>query len=416
MVIDKKKVVVTGMGIISPIGIGLDNYWQALTSGKSGTCMIDRFDTTDFTTKIAAQVNNFNPLDYLDKKRVRKTDRFVQFAIAAAQMAKEDAEINFDKIDKDRVGVVMGSGIGGLNVIEQQKEILMNRGPKKISPYFIPMLITNIAPGEIAINYGLRGVNYAVSSACASANHGIGAALRSIQYGEADVIITGGTEAVLMPLGVSGFCALKALSTRNDDPKAASRPFDKNRDGFVMGEGAGILILESEEHAKKRDAKIYAELAGYWATDDAYHITAPNPEGIAAAKCLENAIKDAGLNLEDIDYINAHGTSTYFNDKTETHVFKQVFADLAPEIPISSTKSMTGHLLGAAGAAELIASILTIKTGTVHPTINYQTPDTECDLDYVPNIKRENQDIKAVISNSLGFGGHNATLVAKKYE
>ena len=411
----KKRVVVTGMGVVSPVGIGLDNYWNSLVNGVSGVGMNDAFDTTDYPCKIAAQVRDFKPEDYVDLRKIKKMDRFVHFVMAASKMAIEHSKLLESPVDKKRVGVIIGSGIGGLNIIEIQHKNLLESGPRRVSPFLIPMLITNITSGEIAIEYGFKGVNFAVSSACASANHSIGESLRAIRYGDADVVITGGTEATITPLGVAGFCSLKALSTRNDDPKTACRPFDKNRDGFVMGEGAGVLVLESLEHAKARGAKIYAEISGYGATDDAYHITAPALEGEAAAECVRLAINDSGFYINDVDYINAHGTSTAFNDKLETLAFKKVFGDRAYKIPVSSTKSMTGHLLGAAGAVELIASIMTINTGIIHPTINYETPDPECDLDYVPNKARHNQNVNVAISNSLGFGGHNSTLVVNKY-
>ncbi|MFC1484912.1 beta-ketoacyl-ACP synthase II [bacterium] len=412
----KKRIVITGRGIVSPIGIGIDNFWRSLIQGKSGVALLDTFDTTDYSTKIAALVKDFDPLDFIDKKKVRKIDRFAQFGVAASKLAVQDAGLDFSKEAKDRVGVILGIGIGGLKVIEEQHSNLIEKGPRKVSPFLIPMLIVNIAPGEIAIELGVKGPNYSVSSACASASHAIGDAFRLLRHGDADVILAGGTEAAITPLGLAGFCSLKALSVNNDNPQKASRPFDKNRDGFVMGEGAGVLVLETLEHATKRGAKIYAELIGYGATDDAYHVTAPDPSTDASTLCIEKAIIDAEISKDDINYINAHGTSTYFNDKTETQIFKNVFGEKAYNIPISSTKSMTGHLLGAAGAVELIACVESINTGTVHPTINYEVKDPECDLDYVPNESRKNQIINVALSNSLGFGGHNAALIIKKFK
>jgi 3-oxoacyl-[acyl-carrier-protein] synthase II len=413
---DKKRIVITGMGAVTPIGIGVENFWTSLVNGVSGIKEIDIFDTTDYTSKIAGLVKDFEAEKFIDAKKIKKMEKFTQFAVASAKMAMEDSKLELEKEDKTRIGVILGCGIGGLNTIEQQTKILLEKGPRRVSPFLIPMLITNIAPGEVAIEFGLKGINFSVSTACASATHAIGEAVRALRYGDADVILTGGTEGAVTPLGLAGFCSLKAVSTRNDDPKSASRPFDKDRDGFVMGEGAGVIVLETLEHAKARGARIYAELSGYGATDDAYHITSPDLEGTASTNCVRNAIKDSGFNLEDIDYINPHGTSTSLNDKIETLVFKKVFGERAYKIPISSTKSMTGHLLGAAGAVELIACVKTIETGIIHPTINYTTPDEDCDLDYVPNVCRKNQNVKVAISNSLGFGGHNSTIVVNKYE
>lgn len=412
---EKKRVVITGVGIISPIGLTKEEFTKSLKEGISGVDYITLFDTSQYPVKIAAEVKNFVPENYIDKKKVRRMDRFCQFAFAAAKNAIEDAGLNLEREDKSRIGVVIGSGIGGISTIEKEMEVLLTKGPSRISPFLIPMEIINMAAGEIAIGYGFTGPNYGVTSACASSNHAIGDALRLLRYGDADVIITGGTEAAITPLGLAGFCAAKALSERNDEPKKASRPFDKNRDGFVMGEGAAIFILETLEHALKRNAKIYAELAGYGATDDAYHITAPREDGTTQAMCMKLAIQDAGLSLEDINYINAHGTSTQLNDKYETLAIKKLFGDLAYKIPISSTKSMTGHLLGAAGAIELAAILMCIQNNFIHPTINYETFDPECDLDYVPNTAREYK-INAALSNSFGFGGHNAAIVVKRFE
>ncbi|MBI5574296.1 MAG: beta-ketoacyl-ACP synthase II [Elusimicrobia bacterium] len=411
----QKKVVITGLGVLSPIGIGKEDYWKALMDGKSSAALITKFDTANFSVKFGCEVKNFNPENYIEKKKVRRMDRFVQFAVAAAKLAVEDSKLDFTKENPERCGVIVGSGIGGMQTIEDQARVLFEKGAGRISPFLVPMLITNMAPAEIAMIFGVRGPNYALTSACASSTHSIGDALRLMRYGDMDIAIAGGSEAAITPLGFGGFCAIKALSTRNDAPEKASRPFDAQRNGFVMGEGAGMIILETEEHAKARGAKIYCELAGYGATDDAYHITAPEPNAVASSKAMELAIKDGGLIPEDINYINAHGTSTDLNDKTETMAIKKVFGEHAKKLAVSSTKSMTGHLLGAAGAVEIIATVLCMERGFIHPTINYEFPDPECDLDYVPNKPREKQ-INAAISNSLGFGGHNSTLAIKRYE
>ena len=402
------------MGVVTPIGIGKDAFWNALIAGKSGAGPVTYFDVTDYTCKIAAQVNDFNPEQFIEKKTIRRMDRFTQFAYAAADMAIKDAGLDQFKADPERVGIVVGSGIGGLSTIEEEHVVLREKGARRVSPFLIPKLISNMAPGEIAIRWGYTGPNYAVSSACSTSNHAIGDALRMMRYGDADVMIAGGSEAAITPLGFAGFCSARTLTTRNDEPQKASRPFDKNRDGFLMGEGAGIVVLETLEHAQARGAKIYAELAGYGATDDAYHITAPNPEATSSVKAMQKAIADAGLKPEDIDYVNAHGTSTELNDKTETKAIKIVFGDHARKLAISGTKSMIGHLLGAAGVTGLIASTLSIHHQMVHPTINYETPDPECDLDYVPNKPRQ-MKVNAAITNSLGFGGHNAVLAVKRY-
>ncbi len=409
----KKRVVVTGIGVIAPIGIGNEEFLKNLKEGVSGADYIKSFDSGSYSTTFACEVNNFNPENYIDKKKVKRLARFTQFALTAASMAVSDSGIDFSKEDTSRVGVVTGTGIGGLEVIEQEHKNLLDKGPRRVSPFLIPTIITNIAPGEIAIEYKVTGPNYAVSSACASANHAIGDALNIIRNGDADVMITGGSEAAITPLGFGGFCSIRALSTRNDAPKKASRPFDKNRDGFVMGEGAAIFIIESLDHAIKRNAPIIAELIGFGASDDAYHVTAPDPDATAAVAAMEIAIEDAGISKDDVDYINAHGTSTALNDKIETIAIKKVFKERAYKIPISSTKSMTGHLLGAAGAIELAASLLCMKSGFIHPTINYETSDPECDLNYVPN-KHIEKNFSCVLSNSLGFGGHNAVLIARK--
>lgn len=411
----KKRIVITGMGVITPIGTGKTEYAKALKEGKSGISPIEHFDITNFSTKISGYIRDFNPENYIDKKKAKRMARFTQVGMSAAKMAIEDSGLDLSKEDMSRIGVITGTGMGGLDVIEEEEKALLERGPKRVSPFLIPMIITNMLPGEIAIAYGFTGPNYAVTSACASANHAMGDALSMLRNGYADVMVSGGAEAVITPLGLAGFCNMRAVSQRNDEPTKASRPFDKNRDGFVMGEGAGIVVLETLDYALARGAKIYAELAGYGASDDAYHMTAPEPEGKAAILAMEKAIKDAGISKDDVDYINAHGTSTALNDKIETTAIKKVFGDKAYKIPISSTKSMTGHLLGAAAGVELIATVLSMNEGFIHPTINYETPDPECDLDYVPNTAR-NQQITCALSNSLGFGGHNSTVVIKKYD
>jgi 3-oxoacyl-[acyl-carrier-protein] synthase II len=410
----KKRVVITGLGIVSPIGIGKDKFSQALKAGKSGISLIEHFDTTNFTSKIAGIIKEFNPEDYIDKKKSRRMARFAQMGLAAASLAVEDSKLDISKEDLSRIGVVIGTGMGGLGVMEEEEQTLLSRGPKKVSPFLIPMLIANILPGEIAIKYGFSGPNYSTVSACSSANHALGDALKILRYGEADIMISGGAESVITPLGVAGFCSMKALSQNNDAPEKASRPFDKNRDGFVMGEGAGIVVLETLDHALARNAFIYGELIGFGSSDDAYHITAPDAEAKGAILAMKAAIKDAEISIDEIDYINAHGTSTELNDKTETLAIKKVFGDKAYKIPISSTKSMTGHVLGGAAGVELVAILVSMQNGFIHPTINYETPDPECDLDYVPNTARE-QNINCAISNSLGFGGHNTTVIVKKY-
>jgi 3-oxoacyl-[acyl-carrier-protein] synthase II len=405
------------MGAVTPIGNNLAEYKQGLLEGRSGAAPITRFDASNFDTKFACEVKNFDPLQYINRKEVQRMDMFTHFAIAAAAMAIEDANLDVEKINRERAGVVLGSGIGGMWTYHYQQEELYKRGgnPDRISPFFVPMLISDIAAGHIAIRWGLKGPNYGTVSACATSSHSIADALMLMQRGDADVMITGGSEAVVCPMGVGGFNALKALSTRNDSPETASRPFDRDRDGFVIGEGAGVLVLETLEHAINRGARIYAEVAGFGLTDDAYHITQPAAGGEGAVRSMKLAIEDAGLVPDDIDYINAHGTSTPFNDKTETAAIKTVFGERAYKIPVSSTKSMTGHLLGAAGAVEAIATALAIYEGFLPPTINYQTPDPECDLYYVPN-KSEKRQIKAALSNTFGFGGHNATICFKAFE
>jgi 3-oxoacyl-[acyl-carrier-protein] synthase II len=411
----KRRVVITGMGIVSPLGIGLDDNWQAICQGKSGIGPITKFDTTEYPAKIAGEVKNFDPDQYIDKKDQKKMDVFIQYALAAGSMAIKQSGLIIDESNADRVGVLVGSGLGGLQTIEKYHTLLLQNGPKKVSPFFVPMLIVNLAPGQISIYFGCRGPNSSVVTACATGNHSIGEASRIIQRGDADAMIAGGVESTITPLAVAGFCALKALSTRNNEPEKASRPFEKNRDGFVMAEGAGILVLENLESAKQRGASIFAEVIGFGCNADAYHITAPSPGGEGAARCMQIAIDDADIKPGDIDYINAHGTSTPMNDLSETIAMKTVFKDHVKNLPVSSTKSMTGHLLGAAGGVEAIFSILSIKHGIIPPTINYDEPDPECDLDYVPNVARK-KDVRIVMSNSFGFGGTNATLIFKTFE
>ncbi len=410
----KKRVVVTGLGVIAPVGIGKDNFWQALVQGKSGIKPITRFDASELPTRIAGEIRDFEPADYLDKKEARRMDRFAQFAVAASKLAIEDSGLDLTQENLERIGVILGSGIGGMETFEDQTKTLVNRGPNRISPFFVPMMIANMAAGQIGITFGLRGPNITTVTACASSTNSIGDAFKLLQRGDADVVVTGGTEAPITPLAMAGFCAMKAMSTRNDEPEKASRPFDRERDGFIMGEGAGILILETLEHAEARGARIYAEVAGYGTTCDASHITAPDPEGEGAAKSMEMAINDAGLKPEDITYINAHGTSTHLNDKCETMAIKRALGEHAGKVLVSSTKSMTGHLLGAAGGIEGIASVMAIYNGIVPPTINYEQPDPYCDLDYVPGYARE-VEVQAALSNTFGFGGHNATIVFKKF-
>jgi 3-oxoacyl-[acyl-carrier-protein] synthase II len=410
-----RRVVVTGMGCITPIGNTVDEFWRSLCDGKSGTGPLTRFDAEKFSSKVSAEVRNFKPEEYIDEKEVRKLDPFVHYAIASAEQAVTDSGLEPDKIDGDRVGVSIGTGIGGIQTIEQQKEVLDARGPRRISPFLIPMLLVNMASGHVSMKYGFKGPNTTVITACATSTHSIGEAMRLIQYNKADVMVTGGTEAAITPLGFGGFCSMKALSTRNDEPDKASRPFDRDRDGFVMGEGAGVLILEELEYAKKRGATIYAEVVGYGMTADAYHITSPAPEGIGAQKAMKLAIDDGQLALDDVDYVNAHGTSTHFNDKTEAFAIHALFGDRAKKLLVSSTKSMTGHLLGAAGAVESMACIKMMSEGIVIPTINYETDDPECcGLDFVPNQPRDHR-INVAISNSFGFGGHNAVLTFKRF-
>jgi 3-oxoacyl-[acyl-carrier-protein] synthase II len=409
-----KRVVITGLGVVSPVGIGKETFWNALISGKSGIGPITAFDASAYPTRIAGEVKDFDPLQYLSKKEVRKNDRFVQLAIAATKLAMDDAKLVVDDHNRDHIGVLIGSGIGGIATIEEQHRVLLEKGPDRISPFFIPMLITNMASGMVSILLGVRGPNTCVVTACATGCHAVGDAFELIKRGAARIMIAGGSEAAVSPLAVGGFSAMKALSTRNDEPTKASRPFDKMRDGFVLAEGAGILILEELESALQRNAPIYAEIAGYAMNADAYHITAPEPNGQGAAAAMRQALQSARLKPEDIDYINAHGTSTEMNDKIETIAIKNVFQAHAYKLAVSSTKSMTGHVLGATGALEIIATTLAVKQNLIPPTINYEFPDPECDLDYVPNKARE-QEVRTGMSNSFGFGGHNAVVIVKKY-
>jgi len=410
-----QRVVVTGMGVMTAIGHDLDTFWSSLMEGKSGVSLVESFDVSEYPTRIAASIKDFNPEDFnIDKKEARRMDRFVQFAVVASMSALKDANLNVNEdTDPERVGVYVGSGIGGLSTWEEQHKILLEKGPKRVSPFFIPMMIANMASGQISMITGAKGPNSTAVTACATGTHSIGDSYKMIQRGDADVMICGGAEATISPTGMAGFCALRAMSTRNDEPAKASRPFDTDRDGFVMGEGSGILILESLEHAQKRGARIYAEVIGYGMSGDAHHMTDPDPEG--AKRCMIKAIKDAGIAAEQIDYINAHGTSTPVGDKSETTAIKLALGEHAYKVAVSSTKSMTGHLLGAAGGVEAVICGLTIKNGIIPPTINLDNQDPECDLDYVPNTPRK-ADVTIAMSNSFGFGGHNATIVLKKFE
>lgn len=410
-----RRVVVTGVGAVTPIALSAEETWKGFISGKSGTCRLTQIDPTPFNSQVAAEVKGFEPTKYQTPKDIKKTDRFVQFGIACAKMAMADSKLDISKEDAYRVGVLVGSGIGGLRVIEEQHKIYMEKGAGRISPFLIPMLIVNMAPGSISIALGIKGPSNCVATACATGTNAVGDAFKMIQRGEADIMFAGGTESCITPLGFGGFDAMKALSTLNDPPETASRPFDATRSGFVMGEGCGMLVMEELEHAKKRGAKIYAEFAGYGMTSDANHITAPDPSGEGAARCMINAMKDAGIRPENVDYINAHGTSTYLNDKVETLAIKKALGDHAYKTRVSSTKSMVGHLLGAAGAVEAIACILAIRDQIVPPTINYKNPDPDCDLNYVPNVA-EKCKVRVTLSNSLGFGGHNACVAFKAFE
>ena len=409
-----KKIVVTGLGCVTPVGNDLRTTWENLINGVSGIDTIKSFEVSEFDTKIGAEVKNFE-IDFIHPREKRKMDKFVQFALKATDEAIKDSGLEIEKEDKEKVGVIIGAGIGGLRVIEKQHEILLKSGPNRVSPFLIPMLIPDMAAGQVAIYYGLKGVNFATVSACASGAHALGSAICFMRESNYDIIIAGGTESCITPLGLAGFCSMKALSTRNDQPQKASRPFDKERDGFIMGEGAGIVVLETEEHAKKRGAKIYAEFAGYGMSCDAYHMTAPDPSGEGAYLAMKHALINSKISPEEVDYINAHGTSTKLNDKSETVGIKKAFGEKAYKIPVSSIKSMVGHLLGAAGGVEFVITCMAVKEGIIPPTMNYEYPDPECDLNYVPN-KAIEKEVKVALSNSFGFGGHNITLVAKKYE
>lgn len=412
----ERRVVVTGLGMIAPTGNPVETAWRNVCEGRSGIGRITRFDVSELQTQIAGEVKGFDPETYVDKKDVKKMDLFIHYAIGAADMAVRDAQLEIDEGNGNRVGVIVGTGLGGLPGLEKYHKILLERGPKRISPFFIPMMIANLAAGQIAMRFGAKGPNTCIVTACATGAHCVGDAMRAIKYGDADAIISGGTEANLTPLCIAGFNVMKALSVRNDEPERASRPFDRDRDGFVVAEGAGIVVLEELEFARKRGApQIYAELVGYGYNGDAYHITAPAPQGDGAARCMEMALADARIAPEEVDYINAHGTSTLLNDITETQAIKSVLKDHAREIPISATKSMTGHLLGAAGSVEAIFSILSIRDGVIPPTINLENPDPECDLDYVPQEAREAK-LRVTMTNAFGFGGSNATLVFRRFD
>lgn len=408
-----QRVFITGIGLVTPLGLGKDHVWTKLKAGESAIGPITRFDATDYPTRIAAEVTAFDPSDFMEKKDAKRTDRFVQFALAASELAIQDSHLDLKQVDAERASVYISSGIGGLETLAVQHEVLLNKGPAKVSPFLVPMMIGNMAAGQVAIRYGFTGAANNIVSACASGGQAIGEALRSLQRGEADVILAGGTEASVNPIALAGFCALRALSTRNDDPQTASRPFDLERDGFVMGEGAAVLVLETEEHLVRRGGTAYAELVGYAATNDASHMTAPHPEAKGATRAMQLAMADAGLEPGDVDYINAHGTSTDMNDRLETLAIRNVFQAGADRLVVNSTKSMIGHLLGAAGAVELAVSALSIQEGYVHPTVNLKTADPDCDLDYVANQGRA-LPLRAALSNSLGFGGHNCTLAIRR--
>ncbi|EPR12829.1 beta-ketoacyl-ACP synthase II [Ruminiclostridium papyrosolvens] len=410
----KRRVVITGAGVVSSLGFGLDQFWGSIKEGRNGISEITRIDVSEMSTKVGAEIKDFDPNLFMDKKEARRMDRYNQFAMAASKMAVENAKLDLDSLDKDRCGVIVGSGIGGIETFEEQHSVLLSKGPGRVSPFFIPMMISNMASGRIAIQYGFMGFNECVVTACATSNNAIGDSFKVIQRGDADLMLTGGAEASLTSISFAGFCNMGAMS-KNPDPATASRPFDKDRDGFVMGEGAGVLVLEELEHALNRGANILAEVVGYGCTCDAYHITAPHPEGLGGIKSMQMAINDAGIKPEEVSYINAHGTSTPLNDPGEVNVVKTVFGSHAANLAMSSTKSMTGHLLGAAGAIEAIATAMAIHDSFLPPTINVQNQDPECDIDCVPNKGREG-NIKYALSNALGFGGHNATICLKKYE
>jgi len=411
----RRRVVVTGVGFVLPQGIGIDTVWEQICEGVSGIGLITKFDTTGFETRIAAEVKDFRPEDFIELKELKKMDIFIHYALAATRIALNDSGLEISEENSERIGVIVGAGLGGLTTIEKYHKVLLERGPQRITPFFIPMLIANEASGQIAIRHGAKGPNLCVVTACATGAHCIGDAFRYIQHGEADAVIGGGVEATITPLAVAGFNAMKAISTRNEEPQRASRPFDRDRDGFVIGEGSAIMILEELEHARTRGAKIYGEIIGYGCNSDAYHLAAPDPDGDGAARCIQLALKDAKISPEEVNYINAHGTSTELNDLTETIAIKRVFGDYAYKLPISSTKSMTGHLLGAAGSTEAIFSVFSIRDGVIPPTINYENLDPRCDLDFVPNEARQGE-VKIAISNSFGFGGTNAVLVFRKFD
>jgi 3-oxoacyl-[acyl-carrier-protein] synthase II len=411
----KRRVVITGMGLITPLGLGIEPFWNGLLQGRRVIGPITQFDASPLSTRIAAEVKEFDPTQFMERKDARRTSRFIQFAVAATRMALDDAGLPITPDNAEQVGVLIGSGIGGIDLLESQMRVLMEQGPERITPFLAPMMIADMASGFVSITFGAKGPNLCVVTACSTGADALGQAMRLIQRGEAEVMIAGGSEAAIVPIGVAAFCAARAMSTRNEEPGRASRPFDAERDGFVMGEGVGVLILESLEHAKARGARIYAELLGYGMSADAYHITQPDPEGDGALRCMRNAIRDAGLQPTDIHYINAHGTSTRYNDAKETLAIKRLFGDYAYQLPVSSTKSVIGHLLGAAGAVEAAATILAIQHQILPPTINYEYPDPECDLDYVPNEPRPAQ-LRYAMSNSFGFGGHNTALVFGRYE
>ena len=409
-----RRVVVTGLGALSPVGNTADEFWSSLLQGRSGVGPITKFDTEGYPTRIAGEVRNFDPLNFVDKKDARRLDPYLQYAVASSVLAVQDAALDTGKVDGARFGVLIGSGIGGISTLLESHRNLLEKGPDRVSPFFIPMIIANMASGLVSIRFGARGPNSSVVTACATGNHAIGDSFKIIQRGDADVMIAGGSEAIIIPLTIAGFCSMKAMSTRNDEPTKAMRPFDATRDGFVCGEGAGIVILEALEHALARDARIYAEIVGYGMTGDAHHMTAPDPEGDGAMRAMTLALRDAGLDVSAVGYINAHGTSTPYNDKFETLAIKRVFGEHARRLAVSSTKSMTGHLLGAAGGVEAIATVLALHHGVLPPTINYETPDPECDLDYVPNQARK-QNVEVALSNAFGFGGTNATLAFRTY-
>lgn len=412
----ERRVVVTGLGVVSPLGHDIHTFWNRILAGHCGIDRITRFDASGYDCRIAGEVRDFDPAPaFPSPKELRRTDRFVHFAVHAGWQALNDSGLDLDRCDRDRVGAFIGSGIGGLETTGEQHQVLLSKGPGRVSPFMIPMLILNMGAGMFSIYQRLKGPCLATCSACATSTHAIGEAWRTLKMGDADVVFAGGSEATIVPLGISGFCAMKALSTRNEDPQHASRPFDAGRDGFVMGEGGGVLVLEDLEHARRRGARIYCEIVGYGNTADAHHLTAPSPQGEGAARCMRQALRSGGLNPEDVSYINAHGTSTPQGDVCETQAIKSVFGDHATRLAVSSTKGATGHMLGAAGAVEMAICCKAIETGMVPPTINYETPDPECDLDYVPNVAREAR-VNAVLNNSFGFGGHNATVAARRFE